>query len=261
MKGIRPLCCSLNYQKNAILGTRNPSFKEQFSILFTTAQGITAFLLRYVSDLFLKMSISIKTEFREDIRERGSRFLSYLFPVWDDGVFEARLSHLRKEFYDATHHCSALIRFGNPNQEHAHDDGEPAGTAGLPILNAMRSAQLVNAGIVVIRYFGGTKLGKSGLIETYGWAAESVINMAQTYPVRSATTLRVLTHYDKLKTLEMIIQRTGAERLSSNYLQDVEIILRIDEEQTGYLEQQLDEVAYIGIQYERLGTGLMLEGA
>lgn len=204
------------------------------------------------------MSFSIKSEFRVDVRVKGSRFLSYLFPVWDDGVFEERLSNLRKEFYDASHHCSALIRFGNPPQEQAHDDGEPAGTAGLPILNAMRSANLMNAGIIVIRYFGGTKLGKSGLIETYGWAAESVIDMAELYPVRSASTVRVTSTYDHIKTVEMIIQRTGAERIASNYLQEIELILRIDSDQFESLEQQLKEVAYVGIQYERMESGLVL---
>lgn len=204
------------------------------------------------------MSFSIKSEFRVDVREKGSRFLSYLFPVWEDGVFEERLSNLRKEFYDASHHCSAVIRFGNPTIEHAHDDGEPAGTAGLPILNAMRSANLMNAGIIVIRYFGGTKLGKSGLIETYGWAAESVIDMAELYPVRSASTVRVTSTYDNIKTVEMIIQRTGAERIASNYMQEIELILRIDSDQFESLEQQLKEVAYVGIQYERMESGLVL---
>lgn len=205
------------------------------------------------------MSFSIKSDFREDIREKGSRFLSYLFPVWEDGVFEARLSQLRKEFFDASHHCSAVIRFGNPNFEHAHDDGEPAGTAGLPILNAMRSAQLVNAGLIVIRYFGGTKLGKSGLIETYGWAAESVIKKASLFPVRSASTVKVTCSYETIKTVEMIIQRTGSERIASEYQQGVEIILRIDADHSADLEQQLEEVAYVGIEYERMGSGLMLE--
>lgn len=204
------------------------------------------------------MSFSIKSEFRVDVREKGSRFLSYLFPVWEDGVFEERLSNLRKEFYDASHHCSAVIRFGNPPQEQAHDDGEPAGTAGLPILNAMRSANLMNAGIIVIRYFGGTKLGKSGLIETYGWAAESVIDMAELYPVRSASSVRVTSTYDNIKTVEMIIQRTGAERIASNYMQEIELILRIDSDQFESLEQQLKEVAYVGIQYERMESGLVL---
>jgi uncharacterized YigZ family protein len=207
------------------------------------------------------MNLSVKSAFRADVREKGSRFLSFLFPVWEDGVFEDRLSQCRKEFYDASHHCSAVIRFGKPPQEHAHDDGEPAGTAGLPILNAMRSAHLVNAGIIVIRYFGGTKLGKTGLIETYERAAESVIELAKLYPVRSVSTLRVMSSYDNIKVVEMIIQRTGAERLASSYQEQVELMLRIDSDQYDQLMHQLDEVAYVGIQYERMDSGLVLAGA
>jgi putative IMPACT (imprinted ancient) family translation regulator len=125
----------------------------------------------------------------------------------------------------------------------------------------MRSAHLVNAGIIVIRYFGGTKLGKTGLIETYGRAAESVIEMAKLYPVRSVSTLRVMSSYDNIKVVEMIIQRTGAERLTSTYQQQVELILRIDSDQYDQLMHQLDEVAYVGIQYERMDSGLVLAGA
>ena len=111
---------------------------------------------------------SIRAEYQVDSREKGSRFIGIVFPVWEEDDFEDRLSALRKTYYDASHLCSAVIRYGNPCLEQAHDDGEPSGTAGLPILYALKSAGLVNVGLVVIRYFGGTKLGKPGLIAAYG---------------------------------------------------------------------------------------------
>lgn len=185
--------------------------------------------------------------------------MGILFPVWEDGTFEQTLAGYRKTYYDATHHCSALIRFGKPNLEQGHDDGEPAGTAGLPILNAMRSAQLVNCGIIVIRYFGGTKLGKSGLIETYGETARACIEAAQPVPVLAATQISISARYDQIKTVELIFSRTEVQRLKTDYLDRVTITIQVRDEIVASIIEQLDLVTYTGISYEILGSGLVFE--
>lgn len=203
---------------------------------------------------------SVDSEHRIDLRERGSKFMAYLFPVWADDTFDLRLSQLRHEYYDATHHCSAIIMHGNPNIEQAHDDGEPSGTAGLPILNAMRSANLVNAGLIVIRYFGGTKLGKSGLIETYGESARLCIESAKLLPVEEAVTVKVMSSYDNLKTVDLLLSKVDHRRLSSDYLEKVTLTLQV---KTGNLEQiieLLEHVTYTGIRYERGEPGLVFAG-
>ncbi len=200
---------------------------------------------------------SIDAECRVDLREKGSRFVAYLFPVWEDGVFEHRLSDLRKEFYDATHHCSAVIRYATPLAEHAHDDGEPSGTAGLPILNAMRSARLVNAGLIVIRYFGGTKLGKSGLIETYGEAARQCIQSSNLRKVEAAATLRVRSSYENMKTVDLLLSRMAVDRLSSEYLESVAITIRIKADDIARFRNNFDQVEYTGIKYELEQAGLV----
>ncbi len=198
----------------------------------------------------LQTFFSIDAEHRIDLREKGSRFLAYLFPVWEDGKFERRLSELRKEYYDASHHCSAAIRFATPQVEHAHDDGEPSGTAGLPILNAMRSARLVNAGLIVIRYFGGTKLGKSGLIETYGEAARQCIQSSKLLRVEAAVTAKVKSSYDNMKTVEMLLSRLAVHRLSTEYLESVTATIRIKAEDATRFREIFDQVGYTGITYE-----------
>lgn len=200
---------------------------------------------------------SVDHEHRLDLREKGSKFMAYLFPVWTSDAFDRRLGELRREFYDATHHCSAIIRYGNPLIEQTHDDGEPSGTAGLPILNAMRSANLVNVGLIVIRYFGGTKLGKSGLIETYGESARQCISSASLIPVEEASTIVVTSSYDNLKTVDLVLSKVVHLRLKSDYLERVILTLRVRSEHLDHIVDLLDQVTYTGIRYERGEPGLV----
>ena len=112
-------------------------------------------------------------------RERSSKFLAYAYPVQDEGQIREILDALRKRYYDATHHCYAW-RLG-PGGEHfrANDDGEPSGTAGRPILGQLLSNDITNCLVVVVRYFGGTKLGVPGLIAAYKESAAEAIAAAE----------------------------------------------------------------------------------
>ena len=108
---------------------------------------------------------------------KQSRFISYLHRCEKGSDFKSWLSQLRKDHYDASHICWAYrIQGGSQLEHHSSDGGEPSGTAGQPILKAMKQNNLVQCSLAVIRYFGGTKLGKSGLIDAYGTAARNVID-------------------------------------------------------------------------------------
>ena len=108
-------------------------------------------------------------------KERSSKFLTYAYPVESEDEIKELLDALRKEYYDATHHCYAY-RLGPQGETfRANDDGEPSGTAGKPILGQLLSANLTNCLVVVVRYFGGTKLGVSGLIQAYKESTAEVI--------------------------------------------------------------------------------------
>lgn len=109
------------------------------------------------------------------LRERSSKFLAYAWPVQNEEEIRGHLDTLRKRYYDATHHCYAW-RIG-PHGEafRANDDGEPSGTAGKPILGQLLSKEVTNCLVVVVRYFGGTKLGVPGLIAAYREAAAGVL--------------------------------------------------------------------------------------
>ena len=112
-------------------------------------------------------------------KERSSKFLCYAFHVESEEEIAAYLEPLRKKYYDATHHCYAwrLGPFGE--RFRANDDGEPSSTAGKPILGQLLSREITNCLIVVVRYFGGTKLGVPGLIAAYKESAAAALDAAK----------------------------------------------------------------------------------
>ncbi len=111
-------------------------------------------------------------------REKGSRFLAFAAPVRTEGEVKELLEKLRKEYYDARHHCYAYVLGPAGTQYRANDAGEPNHSAGDPILGQIRSRGLTDVIVVVVRYFGGTKLGVSGLISAYRTAAAGALDAA-----------------------------------------------------------------------------------
>ncbi len=118
---------------------------------------------------------TLQEESRGLYKEKGSRFISIAVPVESAGDVKSQLESLRKQYHDARHHCYAY-RLGEPPYEFRYnDDGEPSGTAGKPIFGQIQSFDLTNILIVVVRYFGGVKLGTGGLIQAYRSAAKEAI--------------------------------------------------------------------------------------
>jgi uncharacterized YigZ family protein len=112
-------------------------------------------------------------------KEKGSRFVSIALPFSDQAELKSIIDKIRKEHHEARHHCYAFMIGHDRTIWRANDDGEPSGTAGRPILGQINSHMLTNILIVVSRYFGGTLLGVSGLINAYRTAAASAIQNAQ----------------------------------------------------------------------------------
>ncbi len=113
-------------------------------------------------------------------KEKGSKFIAYAYPISSEDEIKDIVQELKKQYYDARHHCYAWQLGVDGERYRANDDGEPSGTAGKPILGQIRSHGLTNILVVVVRYFGGTKLGTSGLITAYKEATIDVINNSST---------------------------------------------------------------------------------
>jgi len=117
----------------------------------------------------------------EDIllKEKGSKFIGFAYPVDSESEVKARLSHLQSIHPKATHHCYAYRLGINGENYRANDDGEPSGSAGLPIYNQLLAHQITNVLVVVIRYYGGTKLGIGGLVKAYKESAKYTLEQAK----------------------------------------------------------------------------------
>lgn len=122
---------------------------------------------------------TIEADAEAIFKEKSSKFLCFAYPVKTEEQIRERLEVLYKKYYDATHHCYAWRLGPRGESFRANDDGEPSSTAGKPILGQLLSHEITDCLIVVVRYFGGTKLGVSGLIEAYKTSAAEVIAAAQ----------------------------------------------------------------------------------
>ena len=113
-----------------------------------------------------------------EFKEKGSKFLAFAYPVTSEEAVKERVAELKKKYFDARHHCYAYILGADKTKFRAVDDGEPNHSAGDPILGQIRSKNLTNVLVVVVRYFGGVKLGVGGLVSAYKTAAEEALNHA-----------------------------------------------------------------------------------
>lgn len=169
-------------------------------------------------------------------RQLSSKFLTYAYPVESEAEIKERLDALRKRWYDATHHCYAWRLGPHGEQFRANDDGEPSSTAGKPILGQLLSQDITNCLIVVVRYFGGTKLGVPGLIAAYKESAalvlaecevvertvDSVIELEFSY-IAMNDVMRIVKdmqpriisqQFDNLCRMTLAIRRSEAEQLT-----------------------------------------------
>jgi len=161
-------------------------------------------------------------------KDRGSRFIAIAIPVKTQEEIKARLEALRKEYHDARHHCYAWVLSPDRQQWRANDDGEPSGTAGKPILGQINSNELTDILVVVIRYFGGTLLGVSGLINAYRTAASDAIANAHIIEKTVKCVYRIdfpyLSMNDVMKVLKE--EMTGQSNHSYGDICSIEISFR-----------------------------------
>lgn len=158
-----------------------------------------------------------------EFRDRGSKFLSYAWPVKDVSEIKTHLQSLKKEHPKAVHYCYAWRLGTDGTQFRANDDGEPSGSAGRPILGQIDSMQITNVLVVVVRYFGGTLLGVPGLINAYKTASASALS--QSLPIEKWIEELVEISFDYPVMGEVLYHLRQAE--ATVYEQDLQLFCRV----------------------------------
>ena len=159
---------------------------------------------------------NIDKSYENLIEIKKSKFITYIYPYNNVGEIDLTLDDLRQKHKDATHVCYAYV-VASPNMEKCSDDGEPDGTAGKPILDVIKKNNLTDVLIVVVRYFGGVKLGAGGLVRAYAGSAGEIVKKCRLGQYKNIKTFRVECEINKAKQLLDFIRQYNVMLLSQEY--------------------------------------------
>ncbi len=188
---------------------------------------------------------TITKESKAIYTEKRSKFIAYAIPVQSAEEAKIGVDKLRKEYYDARHVCWAYMLGAARDEFRSNDDGEPSGTAGKPILGQINSNELTNILIVVVRYFGGIKLGTSGLIVAYREAAAEVISEAEVIEKTVDCQLSFGFEYPFMNDVMKIVKDLEPTILNQTYDMDCLMILEIRKGKFEELKNRLEKVETI----------------
>lgn len=161
------------------------------------------------------LTIENKTE--GVFKDKGSKFISFAFPVRSEDEIKNILDALRKKYHDARHHCYAWVLGAGGNNFRANDDGEPSSTAGKPILGQIHSLDLTNILVVVVRYFGGVLLGTGGLINAYRNSSRDALEKATIIKEFFYVLYDLTFPYSEMNSVMKIIKDTNAETSDQSF--------------------------------------------
>jgi uncharacterized YigZ family protein len=166
---------------------------------------------------------TVKDEFSNEIEKiKGSRFIAYIYHVESKKDIEDKILLLKKKYYDARHHCYAYsIGRDEGKVTKYNDDGEPSQTAGAPIFSVLNSYDITDVLIVVIRYFGGVKLGKGGLIRAYTNATKELLEISKISEIDINKTINVQFSYDFTQQIFYFVSLYSAKIIKQDYNNDI----------------------------------------
>ena len=174
-------------------------------------------------------------------KDKGSKFFAYAFPIQNEEEIKQHITHLKKQHHDARHWCYGFRLGADKKVFRANDDGEPSGTAGKPILNQIISANLTDVLVVVVRYFGGTLLGTSGLIKAYKTAAAEALQQCTIITKYITQTCQVNFNTEVTNVIMRFLKEYDAEIMEHTFHTENEIIFNIRLSFTEKLIEQLKE--------------------
>lgn len=176
---------------------------------------------------------------RSELREKGSRFLAILEPARDETSVRGQIKAHREEYSGASHVCWAW-RIGSPPLEGRSDAGEPAGTAGTPMLQVLRGSDLSDVLAVVVRWFGGVKLGKGGLARAYAGVVRDAMDELRVEERRAVVRLRVSLPFERVGDLKRLIHPPAVEVIEESYTDHVTVTLEVERRHAAEIAEALN---------------------
>lgn len=200
--------------------------------------------------------LTLKTTAEAQLTEKRSRFLAFAFHVNNEAEAKNLVGQFKKKYYDARHVCYAYVLGENGNTTRANDDGEPSGTAGRPILGQIQSRGLTYTLAIVVRYFGGVKLGTGPLGVAYKTAAADALDEAEKEERIVKAQFEVCVPYSDADTAMRFVREAGADITERNYTATdtlLKISVRLDDETT--LRERLAKILTLQFLKEKEPTG------
>ena len=183
------------------------------------------------------------------LKEKGSKFIGFAFPVNNEAEIKAALEKVRTEHPKATHHCYAF-RLGIEGENYrANDDGEPSGSAGLPIYNQLLANELTHILLIVVRYYGGTKLGVSGLVKTYKESAKLTLEESEIITKDLESGVEIEFDFNKQNQIFTLLNKFDGKILNFFSEEQCKIIAKINTSQKENISEQLSEMQNISFKF------------
>ena len=191
---------------------------------------------------------TIKEKAEGTYSEKRSKFLAFAIPVTSVDEVKMLVTEYQKKYYDARHVCYAYMLGAERKEFRANDNGEPSGTAGKPILGQINSNELTNILIIVVRYFGGIKLGTSGLIVAYRLAAAEAIAAAEIIEKTVDEDVKVKFEYPMMNEVMKVVKDMEPQIMSQDFDMDCRMTLRIRKGETERMKEKLKKIETLSIE-------------
>jgi uncharacterized YigZ family protein len=193
--------------------------------------------------LFSDTYLTIEKKSEIIFKDKGSKFITFAFPVENDAQIKEALTQLKKEHPSANHHCYAYRLGADKLNFRANDDGEPSNTAGKPILGQIQSNDLTNILIVVVRYFGGTLLGVSGLINAYKTSAAEVIKESKIIEKFISFNYTINFPFEQLNDVMKLLKQLDCKITAQQFDTDCEISFSVRKADSEQCEEKLKKLS------------------
>ncbi len=196
---------------------------------------------------------TISNDSEAEIIEKKSKFIANIFYVETREEAEEKIKEIKKKYFDARHNCFAYSIFTKDRIiERFSDDGEPSGTAGAPMLNILSSQNLRNVVVIVTRYFGGILLGTGGLVRAYTGAVQEALKNVEIIEKYLGLEVKLEVNYPNLEKLKYYLKQNEIKILSSEYLENIKVLVEMSEEKLNILLQNKDDLNFNLINIEKV---------